>query len=62
MSCSKISNIVSSSNRVVVGNEAGEILVWDAEMLNRRLESEIDIDQDDHKKAMRDRLKALKKR
>ena len=62
MSCSKISNIVSSSNRVVVGNEAGEILVWDAEMLNRRLESEIDIDQDDHKKALRDRIKALKKR
>ena len=62
MSCSKISNIVSSSNRVVVGNEAGEILVWDAEMLNRRLESEVDIDQDDRKKALRDRLKALKKR
>ena len=62
MSCSKISNIVSSSNRIVVGNEAGEILVWDAEMLNRRLENEIDTDQDDHKKALRDRLKALKKR
>ena len=62
MSCSKISNIVSSSNRVVVGNEAGEILVWDAEMLNRRLESEVDIDQDDRKKALRNRLKALKKR
>ena len=62
MSCSKISNIVSSNNRVVVGNEAGEILVWDAEMLNRRLESEVDIDQDDRKKALRDRLKALKKR
>ena len=62
MSCSKISNIVSSSNRVVVGNEAGEILVWDAEMLNRRLESEVDIDQDERKKALRDRLKALKKR
>ena len=62
MSCSKISNIVSSSNRVVVGNEAGEILVWDAEMLNRRLESEVNIDQDDRKKALRDRLKALKKR
>ena len=62
MSCSKISNIVSSSNRIVAGNEAGEILVWDAEMLNRRLENEIDTDQDDHKKALRDRLKALKKR
>ena len=62
MSCSKISNIAASNNRVVVGNEAGEILVWDAEMLNRRLDKDIDVAQDDHKKAMRDRLKALKKR
>ena len=62
MSCSKISNIAASNNRVVVGNEAGEILVWDAEMLNRRLDKDIDAVQDDHKKAMRDRLKALKKR
>ena len=62
MSCSKISNIVASGNRVVVGNEAGEVLVWDADMLNRRLEGDIDPAQDDRKRAMRDRLKALKKR
>ena len=54
--------IAASNNRVVVGNEAGEILVWDAEMLNRRLDKDIDVAQDDHKKAMRDRIKALKKR
>ena len=62
MSCSKINNIVASNNRVVVGNEAGEVLVWDADMLNRRLEKDIDLAQDERKRAMRDRLKALKKR
>ena len=62
MSCSKISNIVARGNRVVVGNEAGEVLVWDADMLNRRLEKDIDPVHDDRKRAMRDRLKALKKR
>ena len=53
---------MSSNNRVVVGNEAGEVLVWDADMLNRRLEKDIDLAQDERKRAMRDRLKALKKR
>ena len=47
---------------IVVGDEQGELFVWQDEMFRRRLTSTESNDNDEHRQTMRDRLKALRKR
>ena len=62
MECATINSIASSGNMVVVGDEQGELFVWQDEMFRRRLSSSESNDNDVHRQTMRDRLKALRKR
>ena len=64
MNCHRINAIICNNQRVVVGDENGEVFVWDKEMFNRRLQHHInDGEEDDrHRQSMRDKIKALKKR
>ena len=61
MSCGKINSIVSNGKRVAVGDDKGELFVWEDDLFNRRLNS-TDEEEDDTRRSMRDRLKALRKR
>ena len=62
MECATIHSIASSGNMVVVGDEQGELFVWQDEMFRRRLSSSESNDNDVHRQTMRNRLKALRKR
>lgn len=63
MQCGKINALVSNNNRIVVGDELGEIYVWEEAMFNRRINStQVDEAVDEHYQTMRDRLNALRKR
>jgi len=62
MNHSKIRNLKSRGNRVVVGDEHGEVFVWDMELFNRRTGKQESVEDSEHKKSMRERLRALKKR
>ena len=61
MNCGKINSIVSNGKRVVVGDDKGELFVWEDDLFNRRLNSTNE-EEDDSRRSMRDRLKALRKR
>ena len=62
MRIGKINTIISNSKRVVVGDEFGEVYVWEEDLFNRRVSS--DQPDEDHvrRQTMRERLNALKKR
>ena len=46
---------------VVLGDDKGELFVWEDDLFNRRLNSTNE-EEDDTRRSMRDRLKALRKR
>ena len=62
MQAAKISVITSNIDRVVIGDEQGEVYVWEQAMLNRRFNSASVDDDDDRRQQMRERLNALRKR
>ncbi len=61
MNCGKINSIVANGKRVVVGDDLGELFVWEDDLFNRRLNSTNE-EEDESRRSMRDRLKALRKR
>ena len=48
--------------RQVVGDEFGEVCVWEEELFNRRVDSEQPEVEDARRQTMRERLNALRKR
>ena len=62
MQAAKISVITSNTDRVVIGDEQGEVYVWEQAMLNRRYNSASVDDDDERRQQMRERLNALRKR
>ena len=62
MQAAKISVITSNTDRVVIGDEQGEVYVWEQAMLNRRYNSASGDDDDERRQQMRERLNALRKR
>ena len=62
MSCGKITSINSNGKMIAVGDEKGELFVWQDEMFNRRLISEESNEDDERRQSMRERLKALRNR
>ena len=62
MQAAKISVITSNTDRVVIGDEQGEVYVWEQAMLNRRFNSASVDDDDERRQQMRERLNALRKR
>ena len=62
MQAAKISVITSNTDRVVIGDEQGEVYVWEQAMLNRRYNSVSVDDDDERRQQMRERLNALRKR
>ena len=62
MSCGKITSINSNGKRIAVGDEKGELFVWQDEMFNRRLVSDESNEDDERRQSMRERLKALRNR
>jgi hypothetical protein len=61
MNCGKINSIVANGKRVVVGDDLGELFVWEDDLFNRRLNSTNE-EEDESRRSMRERLKALRKR
>ena len=61
MQSAKITVITENFDRIVVGDEAGEVYVWEEAMLNRRFMSGESESDDDHRQQMREKLKALRK-
>ena len=62
MVCGKVNCINSNGNRVAAGDEKGDLFVWQDEMFNRRLTSNVSDDNDERRESMRERLKSLRKR
>ena len=63
MSCGKLTSIISDDNRVIAGDENGEIYVWERGMFNRRLtDLSSELEQDEKRALMRDKLNKLRKR
>jgi hypothetical protein len=62
MVCGKVNCIHSNGNRIAVGDEKGDLFVWEDEMFNRRLTSNVVDDNDERRESMRERLKSLRKR
>ena len=62
MRVGKINTIISNSKRVVVGDEFGEVYVWEEDLFNRRVSSEQPEEDDARRQTMRNRLNALRKR
>lgn len=62
MRVGKINTIISNGKRVVVGDEFGEVYVWEEDLFNRRVNSEQSEEDDARRQTMRDRLNALRKR
>ena len=62
MVCGKINCIDSNGTRIAVGDEKGELFVWQDEMFNRRLTSNVVNDNDERRESLRERLKSLRKR
>ena len=62
MQAAKISVITANTDRVVIGDEQGEVYVWEQAMLNRRFNSASVDDDDERRQQMRERLNALRKR
>ena len=62
MHCGKINCITGNANRVALGDEKGDIFVWEDAMLNRRFGDDANVEDDGHRQSMRDKLKALRKR
>ncbi len=62
MRVGKINTIKSNGKRVVVGDEFGEVCVWEEELFNRRVDSEQPEAEDARRQTMRERLNALRKR
>ena len=63
MSCGKLTSIISDDNRVIAGDENGEIYVWERGMFNRRLaDLSSELEQDEKRVLMRDKLNKLRKR
>ena len=54
--------IISNGKRVVVGDEFGEVYVWEEDLFNRRVSSEQPEEDDARRQTMRERLNALRKR
>ena len=62
MSCAKVTAINSNGKMIAVGDEKGELFVWQDEMFNRRLVSNESTENDEQRQSMRERLKALRRR
>ena len=62
MVCGKVNCIDSNGTRIAVGDEKGDLFVWQDEMFNRRLTSNLVDDNDERRESMRERLKSLRKR
>ncbi len=62
MQAAKICVITSNTDRMVIGDELGEVYVWEQAMLNRRFNSASVDDDDERRQQMRERLNALRKR
>ena len=62
MRVGKINTIISNSKRVVVGDEFGEVYVWEEDLFNRRVSSEQSDEDDARRQTMRNRLNTLRKR
>ena len=62
MNCGKITSINSNGRMVAVGDEEGELFVWQDEMFNRRLISDEPDENDERRQSMRERLKVLRGR
>lgn len=61
MQSAKITVITANLDRIVVGDEAGEVYVWEEAMLNRRFSNTDFSSDDDRRQQMRQKLKALRK-
>lgn len=61
MQSAKITVITANLDRIVVGDEAGEVYVWEEAMLNRRFSSADFNGDDERRQQMREKLKALRK-
>ena len=59
MNCGKINSIVSNGKRIVVGDDKGELFVWEDDLFNRRLNSTNE-EEAESRRSMRDQ--ALRKR
>ena len=62
MNCGKITSINSNGRMVAVGDEEGELFVWQDEMFNRRLINDEPDENDERRQSMRERLKVLRGR
>ena len=63
MSCGKLTSIISDGNRVIAGDENGEVYVWERGMFNRRLtDLSSESEQDEKRALMRDKLNKLRRR
>lgn len=64
LSSKKAKAIDTNSDFVIIGYEDGEVMVWQRELFERRLNSEVVGNQNEsnHRKSMKDKLRALRER